>query len=176
MNTVKRVIQELGLDKSSMPLLSQGAWNGREVSLGYDVDRYIGNRAEVRIAAASPSRLRIRHESTPGTYLGWPPKIEFASAPARMEFWADDVHLVEQIFADAALRERVEIAITAKGDSIGIDQREVRVYQGLARFDSDYSAYWAAWHAATAVIEHLGLGIPDDGTLPWFTMESVSFP
>ena len=161
--------QELGLDES-------GAWNGREVSLSGDYDRYRGSRVLVRIAAVSQSRLRIRHESTPGTYIGGPPKIEFASAPAKMELWADDVKLVEQIFGDTALRERMEIAITANGDTVEIERSEVRVYQSTARFDSDYTAYWAAWHAATAVIEHLSLGIPDGGALSWLPVESEFLP
>lgn len=130
----------------------------------------------VRIAAVSQSRLRISHEEMPGIRIGGPPSIEYEPAPSKMALWADEINLVERVFGDAALRERLEIAIMVKGDSVEIYRGEVRVWQSTKRFDSDYTAYWAAWRTATAIIEHLCLGIPDGGTLPWWYVEAELFP
>jgi len=136
--TIQLVARDIGLDKSAMPLLSDGAWNGREVALGRDYDQFVGNRVSVRIAALAPSRLRIRHESAPGVYIAGPPAVECASAPATMAVWADDQNLAQQMFGDTVLAERLAIAIVAKGDSVEIDRREVRVYQSTSRFDGEY--------------------------------------
>ena len=100
--------------------------------------------------------------------MSGPPRIECRLARANMAVWADDEMLAQLVFSDPVAAERLAIAIVATGDAVEINLQSVRVEQSTERFESDYTALFAAWRAATQLVERLTLGVPPDGHLPFF--------
>lgn len=178
-----RVAKEIGLEESDS-LTATGRWNGRDVSLGvwstgrnpsgwnigagsWSVGKNrSGYVAHVEIAASVPCHFRACHMSRTRLFVGGPPAAESPSIPDDLEVWCDAAEFVQQLFSNSELRERMQIALRTPWDLVEMNHARVRVEADVSRFDSDYSALFAAWNSAKTLVAGLGVGIPEGGALP----------
>jgi hypothetical protein len=181
---VGRVSKDIGLEESDS-LQATGRWNGRDVSLGiayrssaigFEVTvaadgigvESSSSVATAAIAATSSSRFRACHISRTTLFVIGPPRVESQVVPETIQVWCDAEDLVQQIFSDSDLCERLQITLRSAQDLVEIDPGQVYVETDASRFDGEYTALFAAWNAARTFVEHLGPGIPEDGALPVF--------
>lgn len=158
---VRLILRDLDLDTTG------GQWKGREVDLAIETqEKRFPRRAVVRIAASGPTRLRLRSNSVGTPYLSGPPKIDCADAPQDVAVWSDDEAFARQLLTNDTLRTRVSMTISIYGDAIELNAESIRVEVATSRFESEYSALWAAWRAATEIIDGMSLAVPNDGKLP----------
>jgi|GEM_PF-4161432 len=184
LSVTKRVAKDIGLEESDSSQ-AIGRWKGRDVSLslssvsnrnGFHVSVNVGgievdssvSVATAAIAATSSCRFRACHISRTTLFITGPPRVESQIVPETIQVWCDAEGLVQQIFSDSDLSERLQITLRSAQDLVEIDPGQVYVETDASRFDGEYTALFAAWNAARTFVEHLGPGIPEDGALPVF--------
>jgi len=105
-------------------------------------------------------------------FITGPPRVESQVVPETIQVWCDAEGLVQQIFSDSDLRERLQITLQSAQDLVEIDRGQVYVETAISRFDGEYTAIFAAWNAARTLIERLRPGIPEEGRLPIFDFKA----